>query len=38
MKDPLKITGKISKLYLHNVLGNIVVHIEAKYRKDWMKT
>ena len=25
------------KFYLHNFLGNIVVHIRAKYQKDQMK-
>ena len=35
MKDPLKKIGsKKSKLYF----GNIVVQIQAKYRKDQMKT
>ena len=28
----------ISKLYLHNFLGNIVVHIQARYREGRMKT
>ena len=38
-KDPLKIIGsKKSKFDLNNFGGNIVVHIQAKYRKDWMKT
>ena len=32
IKEPLKIKGKKSKLFLHNVLHNIVVHIQAKYR------
>ena len=38
-KDPLKKNGsKKSKFYLHNFLGNIAVHIHAKYRKDRMTT
>ena len=27
-----------SKLYLHNFWGNIVVHIQARYREGRMKT
>ena len=32
IKDPLK-----KKIYYHNFLGDIVVLIQAKYRKDRMK-
>ena len=34
----LKIRSKTSKRYSYDFWGNIVVHIHAKYRKDWMKT
>ena len=27
-----------NKILVHNFVGNIVVHIQAKYRKDQMKT
>ena len=33
-----KLEAKKAKLYLHNFLYNIVVHIQAKCRKDRMKT
>ena len=38
IKDPFKISSKNSKFYLHNYLANIVMHVQAKYRKDRMKT
>ena len=39
IKDPLKkLKATKSKFYLHNSLGNIIVHIHAIYRKDRMKT
>ena len=37
IKDPLNLKQKI-KFYFHKFLGNIVVHIQAKYRKDRVKT
>ena len=33
-----KLEGKKSKFYLHDFLGNIVVHIQAKYREHRMRT
>ena len=36
MKDPLK-KIEAKNIYFHTFLGNIVVHIQAKYRKDRMK-
>ena len=39
IKDPLKkLEAKKSKFYFHNFLRNIVVHIQAKYRNDRVKT
>ena len=38
IKDPLKKFAKKSKFYFYNFLGNIDVHIQAKYHKDQMKT
>ena len=40
IKDQLKTKNgsNKSKFHSHNVWGNIVLHIQAKYRKDRMKT
>ena len=38
-KDLLKnLEAKKAKFYFHNLLGNNIVHIQAKYRKDRIKT
>ena len=33
-----KLRSKKAKFYFHNLLGHIIVHIQAKYRKDKIKT